>query len=464
PLYYLLVGWPTLLMSTPSSLYAMRIISAILNGAMLAVAYLAAGLRLFPLRNSAILRKFTRHKFTTPVRVQVPSTQRNNYLSLGVTIAMTPVVLFNGSIINPNGLEATGAIALWSCLAAMFCNSPGSEQSLLIPLGTVSACITASMRGLSPFWVVVICLIAAIYAGKESISRIFQHRLSKICLATIFAALSLASIWIIWAGSLDLAGYPCGNKCPSLPRAISISAGKTWTDLHQLVNVFGWINLSTNKLTTDTTAPQATYLIWCAVMIGVLLAVAYATLPHRKFSILRNDTSNVFRSSKPSSRTIPIESDTRQRNFQKSRGIALGILVLAVIVMPVILEVSQSRNIGFIWQGRYILPIAVGIPILASGMLRPGHMMVQFVRFCGLILLIGQVIAFYGILHRYSVGANGSWWIFGHVAWSPPLPICLLIALLALSMSSVYWSMLKSIAPTPETISITTSPRPQKID
>ena len=53
------------------------------------------------------------------------------------------------------------------------------------------------------------------------------------------------------------------------------------------------------------------------------------------------------------------------------RALTVGIAVVT-LVLPVVFEVSQARWYGFPWQGRYILPFAVGLPIAAAFALREG--------------------------------------------------------------------------------------------
>ena len=84
PVYYLLVGWPTLLLHDTSGIYAMRIVSGIVTALFAALAFAL----LWGLRRRAI-----------PV--------------LGFAVAVTPMLLFLGGSVNPNGVEATATLAVF---------------------------------------------------------------------------------------------------------------------------------------------------------------------------------------------------------------------------------------------------------------------------------------------------------------------------------------------------------------
>ncbi len=51
-------------------------------------------------------------------------------------------------------------------------------------------------------------------------------------------------------------------------------------------------------------------------------------------------------------------------------GAALALLAVAgaVAVVPALLEAGRINDLGFIWQGRYTLPLAAGVPVLAAAL------------------------------------------------------------------------------------------------
>ena len=83
PVYYYLVGWPSLLFDGNASVYAMRIASALLGAAFLAWAFQAA------------------------------SAGRSRWMPVGVAFAAAPMSMYLIGAVNPNGAELAAAVALW---------------------------------------------------------------------------------------------------------------------------------------------------------------------------------------------------------------------------------------------------------------------------------------------------------------------------------------------------------------
>jgi hypothetical protein len=103
------------------------------------------------------------------------------------------------------------------------------------------------------------------------------------------------------------------------------------------------------------------------------------------------------------------------------------------VVTPIVLEAWQYRTYGLYWQGRYTLPIAVGVPLLAVFALqsetgRRVFLRGWFVPALGGMLVVAHVLAFYQALRRWSVGANGPVFYWLHPDWTSIVPQFLLIA------------------------------------
>lgn len=94
PLYYLAVGWPSLILNGDAAIYGMRIVSAIISALMLAAA------------------------FTTSIR-------RRGAAALGVLAAATPVAVYYGAVVNPSGLEISSAVLAWASLLSIVRAEPG---------------------------------------------------------------------------------------------------------------------------------------------------------------------------------------------------------------------------------------------------------------------------------------------------------------------------------------------------
>ena len=98
------------------------------------------------------------------------------------------------------------------------------------------------------------------------------------------------------------------------------------------------------------------------------------------------------------------------------------------------------------WQGRYNLPLLVGVPLLAAhGLARaritrpsrssPGLLLVMVLLWCG------SVLAFAQTLRRFSVGADGALVFWRDPVWSPTVPIPVLLVLLGAAVAVWLWMM-----------------------
>jgi hypothetical protein len=188
--------------------------------------------------------------------------------------------------------------------------------------------------------------------------------------------------WIVWVGALDprnflgVASHQDGIELTR--RAI----GDGYLHFREMISVLGWL---------DVPAPTFTLLAWIGVLGGLsALAVAFG----------------------------------RRREV-----VALIVVGIATAVVPVALYVQQSGYTEH-WQGRYTLPFAVGVPVLAALALRDTavrNARMTAVVFAGGALGAGHVLAYTQNLRRYTVGAAGTVWFWTHEAWSPPVPSLLLV-------------------------------------
>src|SRR5207249_11692688 len=104
---------------------------------------------------------------------------------------------------------------------------------------------------------------------------------------------------------------------------------------------------------------------------------------------------------------------------------------------------------GYIWQGRYTLPLAVGVAILAGFALsRELAAADMFARATGPIvaaLSTAQGLAYLAFAQRFSVGRRGPLNFVSGSHWSPPVPFPVLIVT-ALAASVAYNAWLVSYA------------------
>lgn len=348
PLYYALVGWPSLILPADVGFMAMRLVSAALSSTLLTAGFAA----LWRMRDRRVI-------------------------AWGAAVAITPMTIFLAGSVNPNGLEVTAAFAMWaSALALGDPTVTVRRRSLWVQLA-VSAAVLANIRALSPLWVVVVLAISALVADRAALRTAVRDRdlIPAAAVATVAVGVSLA--WTLRHGAL-LTGVGLWPRYNDITNTVKDMVGSAHPQYLQMIGNFGWL---------DTPAPFVTVTAWTAAL-GALLLLALA-----------------------------LPGTSRQR-------IALGILIAGVIVGPMVLEFPSAPDAGLVWQGRYTLPIAIGVPLVAAVLLarqRPVPLVHRRAAAATVLALgLANALAFYWASRRYSVGTDGEILTLAP-AWSSPV-------------------------------------------
>jgi len=316
-------------------------------------------------------------------------------LVLGAAVAATPMTLFLAGSVNPNGLEIAAAIGLWAAMVALVSGGAGAANTgrLAARAGTAGSALVLS-RPLSPLWAAMIIGAVVVFFGGRRLRSLAEVPAVLAWTCVLVGCALFTTAWVIGAHTLNALAGQGVPATMTTGEIVAASLGKTGGNLLQMVGVFGWL---------DTPSPLVTYYAWfaCVGLFGLLAL------------------------SRPALRPVAV----------------LSVLALLVVVMPVAIETADARSIGFGWQGRYGLPLAAGIPILASylagdALLGLGRRLWALIAG---VLGIAHVAAFAWALHRYMVGVDGSFFP-SSAKWSPPVPaLVLLVAFAATVGIGVRW-------------------------
>ncbi len=354
PAYYAIVGWPSLISSGKLALYLMRLTSAAASAVFLAGAVTCA--------------RRSRHA---------------RGLLLGIAVVATPEVFFLAGVINPSGLEISTAICVWTA-AVVACEGERAATSVLVWLAVAGA-VMANVRALSPFWVLVIGVSVAAYAGRRAVLACLGDRRAQIVLAVVVGFGALGTAWTLVTGALAV--LPSGTPFPhgaGLWLRLGLTLENFGPETVQMVGVFGWV---------DTYLPAACYVVWLG-LAGGLTVTALGLSPRR-------------------------------------RRVALAGFALGSLAIPAAILVSQSGTAGIFGQARDWMPMWVGLPVLAGHSLGTGKLSLRQQRLtsAGLIVCLEgvQVFAWAWALRRYRTG-SGHVALTSPAAWSPPLPAPALLA------------------------------------
>jgi hypothetical protein len=244
------------------------------------------------------------------------------------------------------------------------------------------------MRGLSPLWLALIAVGLLALASRSTLRELARRADVRWWGVVVGVFVAFAVAWVLAAGGNAVAGYPYPPSA-STGYLWGQAFGSTWMWLEQLIGTVGLI--PTNSL-TGTRLPIFMLVLWLVALSG-LVVVAWPA------------------------------GSRRHRLVQTA-------LVIAYLAIPVVLTVAEDRSVGKIWQGRYILPLAVGVPFMAAAMIAGrrayGRPWLDRAAFVGAALLgLGEIFMFLANLRRFMVGVEGPI-NFLHGPWQPPVPAVLL--------------------------------------
>jgi hypothetical protein len=257
PIYYYVVGWPSLMFGGSAGIYAMRIVSALLGALFLAWAF----------------------------QMSVASA-RARWMPVGVAFAAAPMVLYLNGAINPNGVEIAAAVAMWVTLLRLLerfsVNEPDRSPQLptvyLWSIVTVSAIVLGNARALGPLWVVVVLAGCILVSGVKPARKLFATRSSYWWIGGIAVGGLFSLLWTLGSGSLsgqaEKADAPLVGA--SFVAGFAYMLRSTVSFFKQAFGYFGWFD-----------APLPDYGFWPIVAaIVILLVLGFAATGRRGALIL----------------------------------------------------------------------------------------------------------------------------------------------------------------------------------
>jgi hypothetical protein len=376
PLYYLLVGGPTLLSQDTTSVYAMRWMSVLVDSVFLALAVALAALF-----------------------------GAGSLVVIGLLIAMTPLVFNLIGVVEPSGLEISSAICLWTCLGLLALQPEGPPPRALLNGAGCSAVVCALTRSSSPEWVVGIVLVAiGVLMPVGRIRALWEVRAVRRWSYAVAVAVVVAVAWILGAQAyLFVPAY----------RGLKLNA-----DVSQILNAV----LIRDRLYLANFAQRFSLhdgqdgrlveiLVGLMVVLLTIAGVAFGTW--------------------------------RQR-------LVIGLVALGTLLLPFVATVLTWRRDGYIWQARYSMPFAVGLPIVAGIAIGGPRLrdalrrrsISRLVTGAVVLSLLTQFVTLYGELRRFTVGPRGPLDLvfLKSTVWSPLLPVPLIaVAIVIVSLGAMVW-------------------------
>ncbi|MEU6036221.1 DUF2142 domain-containing protein [Actinomadura sp. NPDC047616] len=289
PTYHAVVGWPLRLWPDDTGLLLARLLSAALSAAFLAAA-----------------------------TYSVLAWSRRPFLLAGLLVAATPIALHLTGVINPNGLEISAAIAMWTALIPLVLGDGPVDRRLLVLAGVAAAVVTWT-RPSGPLAVALALAVLVGTAGRARVARLARDRGARLFALVVAVAGLTSGIWTLAMKATELVPVPGGAGLGPADALRVVAVERTYFYLKSMVGQFGWL---------DFNMPGAFYAVWFAAA-GFLLVAA-------------------------------LTAGTRGDRLR------LLLAVAGAFALPLEMDILGAESDGMVAQGRYILPAAVGAALLAA--------------------------------------------------------------------------------------------------
>lgn len=305
----------------------------------------------------------------------VLASRRAPNVAYTIIAALTPMTMFLAGTINPNGVEIAGAIA--AATALVLASREGSFQhgaGALLVWGTLWL---AWVRPLSPLWAAAVIGFGALYLepralrDRNSLRSLVSHRALWAATGVVLTSM----VWFIYSLGARNTGASRGLSMPEETSEQLIATALRWGGmLRESIGILGWL---------DTRLPHL-LILGLVALIAALLTLFSAA-----------------------------EGDRLQRRVVVAFGSAM------VIGITVLMFRQQ-----FLWQGRYVVPVAVAGAIWWSGTVRT-HTVAFAQRLASMIWVLMTAGALF-VASRYSYGLErGSRFeipnLSGDAQWFGPL-------------------------------------------
>ena len=321
----------------------------------------------------------------------IHSRQKRNQTSIGFLAAITPGVLFISSMNSPSGTEICSAIAIWTLLPLLLSGNHISKFEMFA-LGSAGILLTGSRPlGFVMFTIVLVITAFLNWNNRQHWKSILQHRFFLISQAVFFV---FSIFWFRYIYSFQTSEKVVdGMHAISREKQILTVFSHLPNVIEQAFRNYGWLDSPTPQL--------ATYL-----GLGFIL-----------FVIGKFWSSNESR-------------------VKISMQLILGITLIFCFLIDLQMY-SMLRAFGL--QGRHVMPLLVGIPILVT---QGSRYKARTEFWAGGLWAVLMIWSGMSALRRYSVGIQGqnSLEMFRDPSWSPMIGInfSLLLLVCATAIATLF--------------------------
>ena len=318
---------------------------------------------------------------------------RSRFMLAGLALVATPMAVNLAGSVNPNGLEISAGVLLFATLLALV-RADGLDTRVtrrLLLLAGLATALLLTVRQLGPLLLAVDVLAVLLLARPGRVRALWRRRDARVILGVpAVAGLAFFGYWTVASAVADIS--------PAPDRALHLGTGELLRRvatvrvpfyLHQVVGQFGY---------GETTISR--YAIWGWYALFAVLVVPAFLAGGRRLRIV------------------------------------MGGLAVFCLALLVTLELYFAPLVGWTQHGRYAMPSAVCI-VLVAGLLAPAWLTrrswIPLALAAATVVVHGYALA--RVMTRYQVGISAPLNPL-HGSWLPPggpfVPLALLAVGLAL--------------------------------
>ena len=311
-------------------------------------------------------------------------------LGIAATV-LTPMAFFLSATVNPQGLECAAAFAAWVGVFALFeSRRPGSrvasgaERWLVVAAGV--PLVTTRPLGVV-FWAAIVA-IAAVANRLWRPRALLRER--EVIGVSVVALVTMVLLAVGGTATIE-------NDEFAADVSLVTQAGRSLVDgyryLMDAVGRIGWL---------DIPAPTPVVVIWTVLFVAGIVYVL--------------------------------------RHGDRASRAALVLLVLGYLTVQIGISWSQKNLNGLNWQGRYGVPLLVGLPVLAMPI--AARRDDRGAALLPIAVAVGLCSSMYMAFRRWTVGTDGPIWYLFRTNWTPPVGawfVALLTLAGAVLIASVAW-------------------------
>jgi hypothetical protein len=306
---------------------------------------------------------------------------KHRLMVAGVLVAATPMAAHIGGAVNPNGPEIAAGVAFFAAAIPLLLTDAGARSRTLPWHAGIAALALATLRAGGPLWLAVAVGVLLVPAGRERLRTLWSRRSVRWWVLGIGVAMAQSTGWSLAMKTTNMGDFTGGRHWSKFQATrLTLEYWRAYAD--EMVGVMSWL---------DASMPATAYLIWegaVAALIGWGFVLAHRTGRWR-----------------------------------------LAALMAGGLGIPFVMQVAYVNKYGFITQGRYLLPVAVGLPILATFLIQeyglPADKSRSLLRLFAIVLLPMHLVALIVTMGRWQrgVGPTAPLRSFNPLAgpWQPPL-------------------------------------------